>query len=95
MFQFGSICPLEHLLAHMDDSPHVAKRLCALLMEAFRPSQQCSEQLIRCMELLEFSIPAARKFYQLVAEHMPVNDVGEPRTASTIHVCSYSCDSGM
>ena len=75
--QFGSICPLGHLLSHMDDSPRVVKRVCALLTDAFRPSQDSSEQLDRCVELTSLSTLAARQFYQYAAANMPLKDIGE------------------
>ena len=74
--QFGSICPLGQLLSRMDDSPRVVKRVCALLTDAFRPSQDSSEQLDRCVELLGFSRLAARQFYQYAATNMPRTDIG-------------------
>lgn len=75
--KFWSVCPVEHLLARMElDSVPVVKRIAALLMESFQPSEASRmKQLENCVALIEANPNAARRFYHLAVGHLSLESI--------------------
>ncbi|XP_065883679.1 condensin-2 complex subunit G2-like [Dysidea avara] len=70
--KFWKVCPMEVLIARMEcDTANVAKRIAALVIDSFQgPNVDLTQQVDRCVYLLQTCPGAARRFYQLAQTHL-------------------------
>lgn len=95
--KFWNVCPMEDLMTRMEcDTAHVAKRIVALVIDSFQGTKvDLSQQVDRCIYLLQVYPEAARRFYQLAQSHLSSANAAQLILAINqffIHVIEHGAD---
>ena len=71
--KFWDVAPVEHLLARLNiESKTNAGKIVQLLAPTYFPlNKKDVERVERCLALVRSNLPAGRRFYQLLADHVP------------------------
>jgi condensin-2 complex subunit G2 len=76
--RFYDIVPIEHLLTRLAIDKMLGKRITSLLLNSYFPyNKESSEQMKRCLVLLQANTAAAINFYSYVPALAPIGNVAK------------------